>query len=59
MSASYRLRGNRNSACSGERYRQTAEHHKVGVKADALNAAHAEHRKAEGVLEPSKFSLHG
>jgi hypothetical protein len=40
-----------------ERLRQPGEHHKVGVKLYALQAAHSERRKPVVVLESSELAL--
>lgn len=54
-----RLRGQRNGSCSGERLRQPREHHKVGVKADALQAASPKRGKRVVVLQAPKLSFNG
>src|SRR5215210_8776043 len=46
------LRRERYSACATERLSKTREHHKVGVKPDALNAAGPQRRQAVLVLQP-------
>ena len=53
------LRGERNGSRSTKRLRQPREHHKVGVKRDTLQTAHAERRKSVLVLQASELALHG
>jgi hypothetical protein len=52
------LRRERNSPHSTERLHKSPEHHEVGVKLDALQAANAERGKAVVVLKVTKAPLH-
>ncbi len=53
------LRREWNGLRAVERLREPREHHEVGVKSDALDAANAQRCEAVVVLEPSEFALHG
>jgi hypothetical protein len=51
--------GELNGSRSTERQREAREHHKVGVKPDTLQAAHAERSERVVILEVSEFALYG
>jgi hypothetical protein len=46
-------------ARSAERQRQAAQHHRIDVKPDVLNASNAKERKAIVMLQASKLALDG
>ena len=48
---------NSENASAAECEAQSGEHHKVGVKLDALQSAHAERQKPVVVLEHSELAL--
>ena len=44
-----------NGSRSGERLRETSQHHEVGMQRDLLDSAHAQGCESELVLEPTEL----